>query len=191
MKIGIFCFPGFAEFETVLCSFYLREQEIISLSLDEEIIESLERQKFHVDMRIGDADPESFDLLLVPGGDSSKCFENEQLRVFFTKALKSGCRIAAICGGSELIASLGLLKGKKCTGDTTGVSKRDDTNKYYEDAEIVDANVVIDGNIVTGQGQAFIQFAVEVARLMGMVNCDEDIAKEVNWFMNVRSKAPE
>lgn len=191
MRIGILCFPGFSEFETVLCAFYLREQEIISLSLDEEMIESLERQKFHVDECIGVADPDSFDLLVVPGGDSSKYFENEQLKVFFTRALKSGCRIAAICGGSKLIASLGLLGGKKCTGDTTGISRRNASYKYYDKSEIVDANVVLDGNIITGQGQAFIQFAVEVARLMGILNSDEDVSKEVKWLMNVRNETSE
>jgi len=46
--------------------------------------------------------------------------------------------------------------------------------------------VVVDGNLITAQGQAYIEFAVELARQMGLVKSDQEYQDGVNWFKNVR-----
>jgi len=185
MKIGLFYFDGFAEFEIVLCCMYLKEHQIFSIALENKEVISMEKQKYLVDNLISEANLDDVDLLIIPGGDSTKLFENQELQKYFEIVSKKG-KIAAICGGSELLASLGLLKGKKCTGDTYGITSESSSYKYYLDSIIIDEYVVEDENILTGQGQAFIEFAAELGLFMGIAKSKEEVEQDMNWFMNVR-----
>jgi putative intracellular protease/amidase len=48
---------------------------------------------------------------------------------------------------------------------------------YYDgfgEFEIVAEQVVVDGNLITAQGQAYAEFAVELARQMGLYEKPED-----------------
>jgi putative intracellular protease/amidase len=186
MKIGLFYFDGFAEFEIVLCCMYLKEQQIISLALEKKEVISLEKQRYLVDKLISEVDADDLDLVIIPGGDSTKLFENEELQKYFEEVSRKS-KIAAICGGSELLASLGLLKGKKCTGDTSGITSKSSSYKYYVDSILLDEHVVQDENILTGQGQAFIEFAAELGMFMGIVKSKQEVEQDIKWFMNIRN----
>lgn len=185
MKIGLFYFDGFAEFEIALCCMYLKEHQILSIALEDKVVISMEKQKYLVDKLISEADSDDLDLLIIPGGDSTKLFENEELQKYFEMVSRKS-KIAAICGGSELLASLGLLKGKKCTGDTCGINSKSSSYKYYLDSTVIDEYVVEDENILTGQGQAFIEFAAELGLFMGIVKSKEEVEQDIKWFMNIR-----
>jgi len=65
-------------------------------------------------------DVDSIDLLVIPGGDPAPLVGNQELKAFIEKLVSRNKKVAAICGGAELLAGLGILKGKKCTGDTSG-----------------------------------------------------------------------
>ena len=93
---------------------------------------------------------------------------------------------AGICGGACLLASLGILDGKRCTGMTRGEAPDIPDFRYFEHTEFSNDHVVVDGNLITGQGQAYIEFAMELARQMGLVSSDAEFAEGVNWLKNVR-----
>jgi hypothetical protein len=46
--------------------------------------------------------------------------------------------------------------------------------------------VVVDGNIITAQGQAYVEFAIELARQMGLCEKEEDYENALKWFKNIR-----
>jgi hypothetical protein len=45
---------------------------------------------------------------------------------------------------------------------------------------------VVDGNIITAQGQAYVEFAIELARQMGLCTNEEDYGMAEKWFRNIR-----
>lgn len=187
MRIALFYYDGFAEFEIVLAGLiFQRDHEILAVALEDREYRSEEQQRFLVDQTLRDSDVESIDLLIVPGGDPGDLVENEELKVFVQNLLSSGKKVAGICGGALLLAGLGVLDGKRCTGMDRGEAPEIPEFRYFEATEFSNDYVVVDGNLITGQGQAYIEFAVELARQMGLVKSDQEYQDGVNWFKNVR-----
>lgn len=186
MRIVLFYYDGFAEFEIAQACLILRGQRPIFAALERREYRSEEGQRFLPDALLRELAPETIDLFVIPGGDSSPLFENAELGSFLEAMLRAGKKIAGVCGGSELMAALGLLKGKRCTGNTTGVSESDPTFKYYEDALICAEEVVVDGQVITAQGQAFTEFAVTLADTLGLYASAIERAEELKWLRNIR-----
>ena len=186
MKVALFYYDGFAEFEVVLLGLLLRKHEYISVALEDREYISEERQRFLVDQVIKDVDVDSIDLLVIPGGDPKPLVENQELKSFVEKLVSRNKKVAGICGGASLLAAYGILKGKKCTGNTSGLKPGDGEYQYYEGATISDEYVVVDGNIITGQGQAYVEFAVELGRQMGLYKDQQEYDEDIKWCKNIR-----
>ena len=187
MKIALFYYDGFAEFEIVLVSLiFHREHDIISIALENREYRSEECQRFCVDKVLKDVDVDSIDLLVIPGGNPSPLVGNQELKRFIEKLVSRNKKVGGICGGSGLLAGLGMLEGKRCTGGASGVKPGDDEYEYYSGAMLSHEYVVVDGNIITAQGQAYAEFAVELARQMGVVKDKEEYDECLRWYKNIR-----
>jgi protease I len=105
-----------------------------------------------------------YKLLVLPGGKAP-----EALRVL-PKALDiardfagSGTPIAAICHGPQVLASAGLLRGRKATCYTTVAEELKKAEALYEDSE-----VVVDKNLITSRQPSDLPaFMREVMRMLG------------------------
>jgi len=186
MQVGLFYYDDFAEFEIALCCLFFRAHDLFSIALENREYRSLEKQRFLVDKTLREVDPQDIDLLIIPGGDPTKLYGNSELKEFVEKMITCGKKVSGICGGSEILASLGVLKGRRCTGDTSGIKETDDVYKYYTDTLLSDDYVVTDGNIITGQGQAYIEFAIELARQTGLYKREDEYLEDIRWFKNLR-----
>lgn len=187
MKIALFYYDGFSGFESVLVGLLFRQFDFLSVALENREYVSEERQRYCVDSLIRDVDVDSIDLLVIPGGDPIPLIGNRELKTFVEELLRRDKKVAGICGGSCILAGFGLLKGKRCTGLGSGV----DPSKslyydYYSGSTISDEHVVVDGNIITAQGQAYVEFAVELGRQMGLFESEEESQDCLRWFKNVR-----
>ena len=100
------------------------------------------------DLAIGEVDVTEFDALVVPGGSRSP----EQLRTrddalrLVRSFHEAGKPIASICHGPWLLASAGVLEGRRVT---SYFAIRDDLRNAG--AAYVDEEVVEDGNLVTSR----------------------------------------
>ena len=92
------------------------------------------------------------DLLLVPGGGWSdgggvrREYEDGTLPDAISAAAADGAIVASICTGALLLAKGGLLDGRPATTHHTALDDLDRT------ADLVDARVVDDGNVLTAGG---------------------------------------
>jgi protease I len=100
-----------------------------------------------VDLTLDEVKPESFDILILPGGKAPEKIRLEEKALeiarFFFKENKP---VGAICHGAQTLISAGLLKGRKAT---CYIGIRDDlisAGALYEDRE-----VVVDRNLVTSR----------------------------------------
>ena len=114
------------------------------------------------DCAIGDSDPDSADLLFLPGGmpGTTHLRESEAVCGALKKAAADGRRLAAICAAPSVLGELGLLEGKKATC-YPGFEDRLRGAVYCHDG------VVTDGNITTARGVGFaVDLGLELLRLL-------------------------
>ena len=105
-----------------------------------------------VDKTFEDVNPDDYDLLLIPGGSpggAPSVVRNDIKAQAIAKSFfKSNKPVSSICHGPWLLASSGLVKGRRLTsywydGVPEDIRK---AGGIYEDKE-----VVVDGNLVTSR----------------------------------------
>ncbi len=129
-----------AGFETVLAS--PKQGSIRGLSHTEW------GESVTVDKALGDVSEDDFDALLLPGGQiNPDILRMEQGAVDLVKAFDaSGKPIAAICHGPWLLVEANIVMGRTVTG---WPSIRTDLRNAG--ADVVDRDVVVDGNLITSR----------------------------------------
>jgi protease I len=101
-----------------------------------------------VDRRLDEVGPDEFDALVLPGGqiNPDKLRMNERA-VEIVRAFAGAKKpVAAICHGPWLLAEAGLVEGKTVT---SWPSIRTDLRNAG--AQVVDKEVVVDGNLITSR----------------------------------------
>jgi len=100
------------------------------------------------DLLIRDARAADFDALILPGGvgNPDQLRTNEDAIGLIREFDSAGKPVAAICHGPWLLVEADLLRGRKATS-----WKSIRTDLRNAGAEVVDEEVVIDGNIITSR----------------------------------------
>jgi putative intracellular protease/amidase len=186
MKIALLYYDEFSEFEVVLICLIFRRHDLISIALENREYRSEESQRFCVDQVIKDVDIDSIDMFVIPGGEPAQLVDNLELKDFVENLVARNKKVAGICGGACLLGGLGVLKGKKCTGLSSGKNPNIPEYQYFSGSTFLDDHVVVDGNIITAQGQAYVEFAFELARQIGLSKNEEEYDAGVKWFKNIR-----
>lgn len=110
------------------------------------------------------------DLFILPGGGegTQNLGKYKPLRKLLTEKSNAGKQIAAICAAPSVLASLGLVKGKKAV-IYPGMES------MLTGAAALDVPAVTDGNVTTGHGPgAAFDFSLELVRVL---NGEETAAK--------------
>lgn len=164
MKAVVFLADGFEECEGLIVVDILRRagvETIMASAMDGLQIDSSRQIKVQADVMAGDVDFNTVDLVVLPGGRlgtenlGANAIVVEKLREFAAEK-----HAAAICAAPSLLASLGLLEGKRATCHP-------DFEGQMKGAVLTGESVVTDGNIVTGQGLgASFDFAFELVRIL-------------------------
>lgn len=100
------------------------------------------------DMTLTQADPDDYDALLLPGGvGNPDRLRMEDRAIGIIRAFhNAGKPVAAICHGPWLLAEADILRGRRVT---SWPSIRTDLRNAG--AEVLDAPVVVDGNVITSR----------------------------------------
>jgi putative intracellular protease/amidase len=186
LKFAVLYYDGFSEFEIVLACLFFKEDELLTVGLGDEAYRSEENQRFLVDQNIDEVDVDALDLLIIPGGEPAQLVENDELKTFIERLLAAGKKVAGICGGASALAGMGILDGKKCTGLSSGRDPEIPSWSYFANTDFSDDHVVVDGDIITAQGQAYVEFAIELARQMDLCEDEGDYDEALKWFKNLR-----
>jgi protease I len=103
---------------------------------------------FPVDVRVADADPASYDGLVLPGGvaNPDALRMDEDAVAFIREFVESGRPVAAICHAPWTLAEADVVRGRRVTSWPSL-----QTDLRNAGAEWVDEEVVVDGNLVTSR----------------------------------------
>ena len=183
-QIAVVVYDGFDEMDAVgpyevLSAAASRgcELEVSIRSLEpSERVTASHGLRIEVDGTLADADP---DFVVVPGGGwndrSEASARAEAQKGDLPDALRrlhdEGTGLAAVCTGGMLLAESGVLDGRPAV---THASALDDLRET--DAEVVDARVVDDGDVLTAGGvTSGLDLALHLVRRL----CSEEVAEKV------------
>ena len=120
------------------------------------------KEKTKADLGIDEAAREEFQALFIPGGHSPDMLRADPRFVEFVKAFEDK-PILAICHGPQLLMTADLVEGRHMTAWKTVQGDLECAG-----ADVVDEEVVVDGNLVTSRQPddipAFIERSLEVLR---------------------------
>ena len=173
-KAVVFFAEGTEECEALLVVDLLRRAKVdvtvASASGSREIVSSHKVQiRITADALAEEVDYSDVDMVVLPGGipGTPNLAANKTVTDTCVSFAKSGKKVAAICAAPSVLASLGLLEGRKATAHAGFQDK-------LAGAEVLDTEVVVDGNITTSYGLGgAIPFALELVRqLAGQAEAD-------------------
>jgi len=103
---------------------------------------------FDVDVPLAEANPEDYDMLVLPGGTlNGDALRLEPQAVAFVKAFFAADKpVAAICHAPWILATAGLAEGRSLTSYASL-----ETDLRNAGADWRDEEVVVDGNLITSR----------------------------------------
>ena len=179
-KVALIAAPGCEEGETLTIVDMIRRAEI---EIDMVGLGAAEiAGTHHITMRcdtVFDGSLDGYDMVVLPGGygGSDAMRDNGELVAALQKMAAEDKLVCAICAAPEALGRAGLLEGKQFTC-YPGVKDQIENPGTW-----VDAPVVRDGNIITGQGPAFA-YAFAFA-LVDALGGDSQTVKNRTIYYNV------
>jgi protease I len=101
-----------------------------------------------VDKHISDANPEDYDMLMLPGGvmNPDTARTNKQCVAFAQHFIEQGKPLAAICHGPQILIETGMLDGRRMTSYLSIKTDLENAGVNW-----VDKEVVVDNGLVTSR----------------------------------------
>jgi len=157
---------GCEELEAVTIVDLLRRAgiEVVTAGLDERPVRASRGVLLIADMTLDQAMQKDYDMIVLPGGlpGADHLDQDSRIQSLLQKMYAEGKYIAAICAAPKVLASAGLLDGRRATsfpGSLDGCSIAD--MDYREQA------VVIDGRVITSRGPGTaMDFALTLIELL-------------------------
>ena len=130
-------------------------------------------------MRVDEVLPDlgRFDLVFLPGGLPIRKLRFDEAFMSWVRTAESARFKVSVCTGALLWGAAGFLEGKKAT---TNSSAFDLLASYC--AEVVDARVVRDGNVITGGGvTASIDLGLYIVEWLTNTNIALQVQKKLEY----------
>ncbi len=159
--VALFLANGFEEIEALGTVDILRRANINVITTS--ITDSTEVVGAHnisivADKVFSELDFSTVDVIVLPGGmpGAKHLNEHDKLKAKIKEFAEKGNIVGAICAAPMVLGGLGLLDGKRATCYPS-------FEKYLIGANTTGEKVVVDQNIITGKGPAFVfDFALQL-----------------------------
>lgn len=152
MRILILSADGFEDSELLVPYYRFLEEgmEVDVASLARGPLEGKHGYRVEASLGIDEVRAGDYDALIVPGGRAPEKLRKsakvlDVVRAFFA----NGRPVSAICHGPQVLAAAGVLRNRSATGYRTLARELEAAGARYRDAE-----VVVDGNLVTSREPA-------------------------------------
>lgn len=171
--IIVVLYPGCISFEVALASELLSAKyELVTVSPDGLDVGMNSGLPIKVNKSFKEVDLIGCKAILVPGGDPRSLIENKEIDHMLVEANKQTILIAGICAGPSVLAKAGILKGKRIAH---GYQKEqlEFLKEIFTEVVLTDDLFVADKNIITAKPEAHIEFAVEIACRLGVIDASK------------------
>ena len=151
-------------YEIVILNYFmsLTKCDMLFCSLDGKPIKVTEDFSVNADIALQDLDKNQIRSFIIPGGDISEI--NKDFVMEYLQALKEkNVLIGGICAGVDALEVFGLLQDVRSTHS-------------------VDEDLVSDKNIITARANAYVDFAVEIAKKLNLFTSEEDMQETIDFW---------
>ena len=171
----VFLADGFEECEGLLVVDLLRRaglKVLMASIMGRRDVKSSREILIRADCLAEDVDYRTTKMIVLPGGRlGTENLGKSDIVLEQCKAFAKDKYIAAVCAAPSILAGLGLMKQ---------ATVHPDFKDHMGVVEVLDESVVVDGNIITGQGLgATIPFALELVKTLVDERTAERIAKAI------------
>ncbi len=155
-----------------------------TIAIDKASKVSMGNLSVNVDYCIADYDDFSHTaMIILPGGLSWEENDYDEIAEFLKAVVQANISVAAICGATTFLCRHGFLDTIKHTGDSLELFQSQ--NGYHGESLYIPAQVVVDGNFITANETAAVEFAYEIFKIL-KVDSDEEMAQ---WYDNFKNGA--
>lgn len=151
-------------YEIVILNYFMSVTgcDMVFCSLDGKAVRTTEGFSVNVDMPFKEVDKKQIRSLIIPGGDIA-AIDNEDVKAYLQELKKQKVLIAGICAGADVLDHAGILQDVKSTH-----SAEDD--------------LVCDGTVITARANAYVDFAIEVAKKLDLFDSEEDLQETIDFW---------
>ncbi len=149
MKALILAADGFEDSELLVPMYRFLEEgwEVVVAAPERGTISGKHDYEVEATKALSEVKSKDYDVLVIPGGKAPETVRlNERALAVTREAMAAKKAVGSICHGAQVLISAGVMKGRKATC-WKGV--RDDLK--IAGADYSDAEVVVDGNLVTSR----------------------------------------
>ena len=151
-------------YEIVILNYFMKYSncDMIFCSLDGKSVKAMEGFSVNVDMSLHDIDKEQIRSFVIPGGNIAE-IDNVDVKAYLKDLKKRGVLIAGICAGVDVLDKAGIL----CEVQSTHSTNQD---------------LVNDKNVITARANAYVDFAIEVAKKLDLFVSEEDLQETIDFW---------
>jgi putative intracellular protease/amidase len=158
----LFVFDGYSDWEPSLAIAGLQKHTdfaVKTFSIDGKSVRSMGNMQVIPDVSLESVFPNDVDLLILPGGDSWDEGVHKEIIPLLNSILDQNRTLAAICGATGFLAENGYLDEVKHTSNSLEHYLNKVAPDYRGSKNYVKAHAVKDGNLITANGTAIVDFA--------------------------------
>lgn len=137
---------------------------VVTVGLDDQVIIASRGMKLVADKQLDDVMQDEFAMIILPGGlpGADHLNNDPRIQTLVKKMAVANKYTAAICAAPRVLATAGLLEGKRATSFPGALDQFPVNNMTYEENA-----VVVDGNIITSRGPGTaMDFALTLIELL-------------------------
>ncbi|PAD35798.1 type 1 glutamine amidotransferase family protein [Terribacillus saccharophilus] len=156
------------------------EYQVKTVTLDGKPVSSIGGFKVLPDYSLAETKTIDFHMLILPGGNTWRQPETVPVKELVAHCVANNIPVAAICDATVFLGRYGFLEGRKHTSNTLEYLK-EGAPIYTGEEDYIDAQSVRDGNLITANGTAPLEFAQDILKLLA-VQEDEKIDRWYRFF---------
>ena len=143
-------------YEIVILNYFM------SFSNCDMVFCSLEGFSVNVDMPLEALEKDQIRSFILPGGNIAE-IDTPEVKSYLQALMKREILIAGICAGVDVLDHAGILCDVKSTHSS-------------------DEDWVTDKNVITARANAYVDFAVEVAKKLDLFASEDDLQETINFW---------
>jgi putative intracellular protease/amidase len=161
-KCFMFVFNGFSDWEPALAIAGLQQftdVEVNTFSVDGLPVRSMGNVHVVPNLSLRDLPKAEIALMLLPGGGAWDENKNKEILSLVAEVINADVPLAAICGATSFLAQHQFLDSRAHTSNDLEMYLRKVAPTYRGDQYYLKEHCVTDGNLITANGTAMVQFA--------------------------------
>ena len=151
-------------YEIVILNYFMNFSncDMVFCSLDGNLVKTMEGFSVNVDMPLKDLDKGQIRSFIIPGGKIA-AIDNTEVKKYLQELKERRVLIAGICAGVDVLEHAGILRNVRSTHSA-------------------DEDLVCDDTIITARANAYVDFAIEVAKKLDLFVSEEDLQETIDFW---------